>query len=257
MHNKQLKKEYARLCNRELAFLKKHSKQQSSLIEEKIAKYVPEQLSDSLEYAFEKAFRMIFENGTPLVEKTLSKDRLTSAYKVNKYSAEMLSDRKSTKKLIRSGASGKTANLTFSTVEGIAMGLVGAGLPDIPVFVSVMLRGIYEIAMKNGFSYDTEEEQFFILKIIAAAMSCGDEFVKMNEELDQWIEGTVSFNTSRYTQIKITSHALCKEMLYLKFIQGIPIVGVVGGVSNVIYQDRILEYAQIQYQKRMLKKLMQ
>lgn len=49
------------------------------------------------------------------------------------------------------------------------MGFLGMGLPDIPVFLGVLLRSIYEIALSFGFSYDTEEEQkvrlWFLKKI--------------------------------------------------------------------------------------------
>jgi len=44
-------------------------------------------------------------------------------------------------------------------------------------------------------------------------------------------------------------------MLCLKFIQGLPVVGAIGGAANVIYDKKILNYAELKYQKRYLLKL--
>lgn len=49
---------------------------------------------------------------------------------------------------------------------------------------------------------------------------------------------------------------LSKELLYLKFVQGIPVVGVIGGVSDVVYQKKITDYALLKYKKRFLIKHM-
>ena len=51
-------------------------------------------------------------------------------------------------------------------------------------------------------------------------------------------------------QIDATAAALSRELLYLKFIQGIPIVGVVGGLSDVHYLHVITDYAKLKYQRR-------
>ena len=38
----------------------------------------------------------------------------------------------------------------------------------------------------------------------------------------------------------------------MKFLQGLPIVGAVGGAYDVIYMKNISEYAQMKYRKRFL-----
>ena len=55
-------------------------------------------------------------------------------------------------------------------------------------------------------------------------------------------------------QIEKTADSLSKELLYMKFLQGIPIVGALGGASDLIYLQRITEYANIKYKKRFLMK---
>ena len=42
------------------------------------------------------------------------------------------------------------------------------------------------------------------------------------------------------------------DHLYLKFVQGIPVVGVVGGLSDMVYQKKISDYAAIKYKRRFL-----
>ena len=41
-------------------------------------------------------------------------------------------------------------------------------------------------------------------------------------------------------------------MLLAKFVQGIPVAGILGGISNPVYYRRILYYVQLKYQKRYL-----
>ena len=53
-------------------------------------------------------------------------------------------------------------------------------------------------------------------------------------------------------QIKNTADAFAMDMLLVKFIQGLPIAGILGGVSNPIYYKRIMNYVQLKYHKRYL-----
>ena len=53
--------------------------------------------------------------------------------------------------------------------------------------------------------------------------------------------------------------ALAMDMLILKFIQGIPVVGILGGAANPVYYGKILKYVRLKYRKgyllKQLKKL--
>ena len=40
----------------------------------------------------------------------------------------------------------------------------------------------------------------------------------------------------------------------MKFLQGIPVVGAVGGLYDAVYMKRINEYANLKYKKRFLLK---
>ena len=51
-------------------------------------------------------------------------------------------------------------------------------------------------------------------------------------------------------QIEQTADAFAVDMLVMKFIQGIPLVGAVGGLSNPYYFMKIMEYVRLKYHKR-------
>lgn len=47
--------------------------------------------------------------------------------------------------------------------------------------------------------------------------------------------------------------ALCK-LSYMKFLQGIPIAGIIGGMYDAVYLKRIADYADMKYKRRFLEK---
>lgn len=49
-----------------------------------------------------------------------------------------------------------------------------------------------------------------------------------------------------------TANAFAEDMLITKFIQGIPIVGMVGGAANPVYYHKVMGYVQLKYRKRYL-----
>ena len=42
------------------------------------------------------------------------------------------------------------------------------------------------------------------------------------------------------------------DMLLLKFVQGLPLVGVLGGAGTPVYYRRVLRYVALKYRKRYL-----
>lgn len=252
MNQRQIEKEWIKIIKAEGKFIDHNLHKKESGWQQKLEKYIPEKLSYNLNVAFYKAFEMIFEKGTAIIEKTYNKEKREKEHQVNVYTAETIGSRKSMKVFGKQAKASQNVNTLFAAVEGIGMGVVGAGIPDIPVFLAVLLRSIYEIATVYGFSYDTELEQIFILKLIETALAHESELLESNAALNAWVKEPKAFEISKEEQIKRTSLALSNEMLYLKFVQGAPIIGVVGGVSDVIYQKKITDYAEMKYKRRFL-----
>lgn len=252
MNQRQLQKEWQKLNKAEEKFLKNNLPQREDGWKNKVKTYVPNQLENTLQAAFCKAFSLIFEKGTTIIEKTYDREKLTQEYQIQEYAAELTGKPGKVKMFTRSARTGNLINTAISTAEGAGMGLLGLGLPDIPVFLSLLLKSIYEIALHYGYSYDSANEQIFIMKIIENALLHDTALLENNEALNDWIEKPETFSIPKTEQIQKASDALAREMLYLKFIQGIPVVGMLGGISDVIYQKKIKDYAMLKYQRRFL-----
>lgn len=274
LRKNHIEKEWVQLQKAEQAFLNRNIPVRASGWQEKIARHVPQKLEETLNTAFFKAFEMMFDKGTGIIEKTYQREKKEQNYKINAYAADVRNTRWSLRAFGRDAAISKNINMAVSTVEGMGMGILGMGIPDIPVFLGVLLKSIYEIALSYGFSYDTEEEQIFILKLIETALSHEQELAEQNMELNLWMQGKKlgaartqtgetqeaseeqadarRFEIPRSEQIKRTADALSKELLYLKFVQGLPVVGVVGGFSDMVYQKKISDYAALKYKRRFL-----
>lgn len=250
-----LEKELEILQKKEAKFLKSREEKKDSFINQKLAEKVPVKLQQTLDAAFYKAFTIIFEKGTGIIEKTYRRDEMEKTYKINEYADEIRQNRKSLRTFSKNAKSTKTVNMLLSGTAGIGMGVLGVGLPDIPLFTGLILKGIYEIALSYGYEYDSEQERYFILRLIQTAVSCGEGLTELNEEIDRYIaEEALPNGYSREEQIQETANSLSKELLYMKFLQGIPVVGVVGGAYDAIYMKRITEYAELKYRRRFLAK---
>ena len=173
---------------------------------------------------------------------------------MNQYAHHLRQDRKTLKTFSKGARSAGTKGVLLSGAFGVGMGLLGVGLPDIPLFTGMLLRTVYEIALGYGYSYDTEEEQYFILLLIQGAVSHGSTLEEINAEVNRYIwSQALPEDYDRDAQIKKTADALSKELLYMKFLQGIPLVGAVGGVCDMVSMRQITEYAKLKYQRRFLK----
>ena len=218
-----------------------------------LADKVPEKLQATLDTAFAKAFETIFAKGTGVIEKTYNREELEMQHKVNTYAADLAENKKTLRKFNKDAGSKSGKNLLFSGLSGIGMGALGIGLPDIPIFTATLLKSIYEIALSYGYSYDTPEEKYFILKTIETALSYGSNLSDGNDALNDFIEAPqLPADFSQEGQIKETAATMSGELLYLKFLQGIPIVGTVGGAYNTVYLQRVQRYAKLKYYRRFL-----
>lgn len=246
-------KEWDKFIKKETKFLEKQQEKKESFLNQKLEEKVPEKLQSTLDTAFVKAFALIFEKGTGIIEKTYKKEEIEKNYQINEFTNEVKQNRKSLQAFSKKAKSTGTVNTLLSGVSGIGMGALGIGIPDIPVFTAMLLRSIYEIALNFGYEYESEQEQQFILLLIQGGVSYGETMEEIDEKLNQYIEtGVFQESLSKEEQIKKTAACLSKELLYMKFLQSIPIVGAVGGAYDVVYMKQITEYANLKYHRRFL-----
>ena len=245
--------EYRKACRQELKFLEKNRDKKDSRLNRLLADKVPEGLQSALNRAFEKSFALIFEKGKGLIEKTYNKEKTQQEFALADYIATVKNDKKSLKNISSKAAGSALGNTVFTGVSGFGMGFVGVGLPDIALFTTVMLKNLYQIAVRYGFDYEKEEEKQFILLIIQGALSRGEELLKINDTLNSFIHSKqFAGGVDIPSNIRKTADCLSKELLYMKFLQGIPFVGAVGGGYDAVYLNRITNYATIKYNYRYL-----
>lgn len=260
-----LEKEWTKLEEKELQYLTKRMEKKDSRLNQFLEKKVPENLQKTLDTAFSKAFMLIFEKGTGIIEKTYQKEELKKDYQINEYIADIKGNHKSLKKFAKKAAGTGNVNLLLSGVSGVGLGVLGIGIPDIVVFTGFMLKSIYEIVLNYGFDYEREEEKKFILLVIRGAMSYGEELQEINEVLNEFMQtgsfsgnlGVMQIDLERVRLeelIEVAAGSLSKELLYMKFLQSIPVVGAAGGAYDAVYMQKIVEYAKIKYQRRFLLK---
>lgn len=248
-------KEWELLEKQEKKLLEKRGKKKGSALNRFLDEKIPQTLQERLDVTFSKAFGLIFEKGTGIIEKTYKKEDLEKDYKINAYAASVKDNRKSLKKFSKKAGVSGNVNLLISGAEGIGLGLLGIGLPDIPVFVAMILKSLYEISLHYGIGYDSEGEKYFILLLIRAALSYDQQMEQAEVEVQQYIDSELlSADYDREREIRKTADTLSGELLYMKFLQGMPVVGAVGGAYDAVYLQRILEYAKLKYRKRFLLK---
>ena len=218
---------------------------------------VPAKVYTGLNSAFCKGFSLVFQHGRKLIELTYKKEKLQQKHSDQNAGFQEQGKRKNIRSLQKNARSSNSLNVAVTTLEGIGLGALGIGMPDIVLFLTTVLRGIYETALHYGFEYESRFEQMLILKMMAASLSTGDDWFRRNREINDLLrmeEETVT-EEAFAQQIQLTSQVFAVDMLLLKFIQGLPVVGILGGAANPLYYNRIMRYIQLKYKRRYLLKL--
>ena len=183
-----LEKEYASVLKKETQLKQSAMKTTAPRWKTDLEKKVPEKVYRSLETAFSKAFSVVFTQGVGVIEKTYNRQNLEETHSVQDYAVQVKGGRKELKQVKRNAGRSGLTNTALTIVEGIGLGALGIGLPDIVVFVGMLLKGVYETALSYGFAYDTPEERLFILRMMETALTKGPDFAVKNARVDGMIE---------------------------------------------------------------------
>lgn len=246
-----LEREWERLEKQEARFLSLRAAKQETRLNRILEEKVPEKLQNTLNAAFAKAFSLIFDKGTSVIEKTYNREEMEKDFLVNEYAADIKKDYKSLRSFSRNAGKAGAKNLLLTGASGVGMGLLGMGLPDIPLFTGILLKSIYEIAMNYGYGYESDEERYWIPLLIQGAVSYGEKMLQIDKEVNSYMDSRVCpAGYSKENMIHETAVCLSGEILYMKFLQGIPVVGVVGGAYDAVYLKRVAEYAELKYRRR-------
>ena len=132
---------------------------------------------------------------------------------------------------------------------------MGIGLPDIPIFIGLLLKNIYEISLSYGFNYENDHEKAYILNTICGAVTKDEvrkKYLDTADEIAFKIDNNLPVSYSLDTLLNETSKNMATSLLTAKFIQGLPVVGVIGGLTNFSAINSISKIVKIKYKKRYL-----
>lgn len=246
-----LKKELSRIEKKEEKLRKAAFGNKSSSWKAQIENHLPEKVYAGIESAFCKAFSLIFEQGRGLIEKSYNKDDLSADFSIRDYAVSVKGGRREVRNMAKNANKSGMINMAVTTVEGIGLGALGIGLPDIVLFISVLLKGVYETALGYGFGYESREDRYLILKMISVPLKYNEDWAYSDMELERLLAdgvGQIS-DDDLSAQINQTAALFALDMLVLKFVQGIPVIGLFAGAANPVYYKKIMDYVRLKYQK--------
>lgn len=254
-----LEKELAKLYKEEARYRSQTQNRHPLVWGKKLEEKIPQKARNGIHKGFQIAFELTFEKGNFIIEKTYNKETREKDFKILDYAVNVKGGHRPLSALNKESQLSHAANIAVTSATGIGLGVLGIGLPDIVLWVGMLLRGVYETALGYGFDYESPEEKYFILKLLETSMLTGKNWAKANREIDNAISKETLIVPDSQTlsaQMEKTSNAFATDVMVAKFIQGLPIVGVVGGALNPIYYNRVMKYVQLKYRKRyLLKKL--
>ena len=154
---------YRSVWRREQQYLARYETRRVSPLDAKLEELAPESLLETLHAAFSKAFSTVFEKGTGLIDRAGRQTQRRAACRVRQYAADQWEDRASLQAFTKAAGAAGRGNVLLSGAAGVGMGLVGAALPDVPLFTAMVLKCVYETGESFGFSHDDPSERRFIL----------------------------------------------------------------------------------------------
>jgi len=245
--------EFREVWKREERFLKQYGEKRNTPVEDRLEEIVPEKLMETLRRAFVKAFALVFEKGTGVILRMSRRERRRQERQVREYALNLRENRKNLRAFSKAADRAGRGNVLLSGAAGVGMGFFGVALPDIPLFTAMLLKSIYETAESFGFPCEGEAERMYALRLIEAALSEGEDLRQRNRELDVYTQtGRWERPVSLEVQTKAAARCLAGAVLYGKALQGLPVVGAVGGAGDAVCLSRVQRYAAIKYRKRFL-----
>lgn len=245
--------EFREVWKQEQKFLRQHGEEKASLLERTVEGVVPDKLRRTLHRAFEKAFVLVFEKGTGVILRASRQGVRRQERQVREYALSLREDRKNLRAFSKAADRAGRGNVMLSGAAGVGMGFFGVALPDVPLFTAMLLKSVYETAESFGFPCEGEAERIYALRVMEAALSDGEDLRRRNQALDAYVQtGYWQRPVTLEMQTRATAGRLSAAVLYGKALQGIPVVGAIGGAGDAACLSRVQRYAALKYRKRFL-----
>lgn len=212
---------------------------------------IPKKAQAALTAAFARGLDLVLKKGDWLIRRGIDETEIAQTF----YEQDSKVRQKPCAKHLRTlGTRARQVRRSGSgaaLAEGVGLGVLGIGLPDIPIFSRIAARDLSNrIVLWCRCAGKTRTDISH-----AAAFLCGCAAAERQERLDwlaQEIQAGREISECLEAVQREAAESLAQGMLTAKFIQGLPIVGVAGGIYNLPLYHRITGYAVLQYQKRYL-----
>ena len=247
-----------KLLFKEDPFWKKAASQHTGALRAKIEEKIPEKLEETLNAAFNAAFKMVFQEGRTLIRKTYDADALKSEYAGKRAAAQVSGDRSLISRLRQPSEKRHLKTMGVASAEGVGLGLLGIGLPDIPILIGNMIRTCTVSAQSHGLDTARVDEQIYMLRLIRLAVLPQTERRQAKRALDvlgEQIDAGAEISCDLETEMQQTSEQLSMTLLFSRFVMGLPVVGVVGGLYNPVIVNQLHQLAEVKYEARMLMRI--
>ncbi len=225
-----------------------------------IRERIPEKAYNALQTAFEKAFSIIFNKGGSLIEKTGSIEKARRKYDELRESLDLMILPGTLRAIDKNASSRVVSGRLVGTADGTIQGLLGSGIPDIPIFLGLLLKQCYEIGASYGCDYRDPKERRFTTCVLKFAFCEPEKRAEYSQECDDLagiMERGEEYDADLSDgDIHEISSVLAGGMLVAKFIQGMTFIGVVGGAFNYSLMGRVSKAARLKYKKRFLYRYM-
>lgn len=223
----------------------------------KIEDKIPEKLEETLVKAFAAAFKIVFQEGKTIIKKTYDEEALKNEYVDKRVGMQTKGDRSLIAKLRHAAGKRHLVSLGVATTEGVGLGILGIGLPDIPILIGNMIRTCSISAQGHGIDTDRRDEQIYMLRLIRLAALPVSEREQANQALNRFgtaIDGGESQPLDLEAEMQSTAEQLAMTMLFSRFVMGMPVVGVAGGLYNPVIISLLHQLAEIKYEIRLLER---
>lgn len=236
-------------------FWKKAAVKYTSSWRDNLEEKIPDKLEETLRKAFISAFKMVYRSGKTIIDRTYDAEALSSEYENKREGIRNIGNRSVLKKMRRTGGKRGLKAMGMATAEGVGLGLLGIGIPDVPILIGNLVRLCTMSAKSHGIHVDSKEEQLFMLLLIELVALPTSERGCVDRRLNLLAEDIAKGHTiveDLESQMTETAEALATAMLFSHFVMGLPIVGVAGGLYNTVIVSQLHQLAEIKYEKRML-----
>ena len=108
--------EWSKLEKKERKFLNARESQKENFLNQKLDEKIPVKLQETLHKAFAKAFLLIFEKGTGVIEKSFRPEEMKKDFRIKEFTNEIRQNKKSLRAF---GKKAETTGLTYTAGQSI------------------------------------------------------------------------------------------------------------------------------------------